>query len=486
MNDGILVSYVIPSYRGEDLLPRCLDSILSQRGEISREIIVVDDASDDGSIPLLHRDYPQVKAMVNRRNRGPAAAKNVGAGEARGRFLAFLDNDVELHPGWEEAMLDRFSREDSSLGACASHLLFFDPPGKINSAGGMVNLLGHAWDRGYLEDDSSFPRYPVQVIYACSAAMMVRRDVFREMGGFDERLRYPYEDTDLGWRMNLYGYRILYEPRAEARHRSNTTMGGGMVFNKYLYERNRMRSVLKNMEGNTLRWLAPEYLYWFLYQVREEGREAPSRRSKWRLWMRMTQVAAWNLAHLPDTLRCRREIASRRKVSDGRLIHSGLLQPQVGNPPNRRFPAGKAGRLQEGKGISYPRRLVMGKKGEEALGEGWYGREKDGRGVTFRWTQERARVFLEGKGREKELCICTLMGHPRETTRAVVRLNGDHPTEIEVPNYNCLHRITLPAGRDSGVWEVEIQVLNPFRPREVLGVEDLRKLGIAVVSMGLR
>ncbi|MBC7253178.1 MAG: glycosyltransferase family 2 protein [Actinobacteria bacterium] len=485
MSDDILVSYVIPSYRGEDLLPRCLDSVLSQRGGVRREVIVVDDASDDGTVPLLRRDYPQVKVLVNRRNRGPAEAKNVGARQARGDFLAFLDNDVEVHPDWEEAMLDRFRREDSTLGACASRLLFVDPPGRINSAGGMVNLLGHAWDRGYLEDDSSFPHHPVEVIYACSAAMMVRGDVFRLTGGFDERLRYPFEDTDLGWRMNLYGYRILYEPRAKARHRWNTTMGGRSTYNKYLYERNRMRSVLKNMEGATLRWLAPEYLYLFLYQVREEGRDAPSRRGKWISWLLMARVVAWNLAHLPDTLRRRREIASRRKVSDGRLVHLGLLQPQVGNPPNHRSPAGKAGRLREGKGVSYPRRMIVGRKGEEALGEGWYEREEDGRGVAFRWTQERARVFLSPKGGEKELRIRTLMGHPREKTRAVVRLNGDHATEIEVPNRGCLHRLPLPAGRDPGVWEVEIQVLNPFRPREVLGVEDLRKLGMAVVSMGL-
>ena len=486
MSEDVLVSYVIPSYRGEDLLPRCLESVLSQRGGVQREVIVVDDASDDGTVPLLRRDYPQVKVLVNRRNRGPAAAKNLGAREATGEFIAFLDNDVELRPHWEEAMLDRFSREDSSLGACASHLLFFDPPGKVNSAGGMLNLLGHAWERGYMEDDASFRRYPARVIYACSAAVMLRQGVFLEVGGFDEKLSHAYEDADLGWRINLYGYRVVYEPRAEARHRVNTTLGGGTVFNKYQYERNRMRSALKNMEWGTLRWLGGEYFYWFLNQMRMESREAPSRGSSWRLMMRMAQAVAWNLLHLPDTLRCRKDIDSRRKVSDSQLMRWGLLQTQVGTPPNHcSYPARKAGRL--GTGIaSYPRRMVVGRKGEEALQEGWYGREKDGRGVAFRWTQERARVFLGAKGGERELRIRTLMGHPREKTRAVVRINGDHATEIEVPNRGCLHRLPLPAGRDPGVWEVEIQVLNPFRPREVLGVEDLRKLGMAVVSMELR
>ncbi len=485
LEKGIVVSYVITNYRGEDILPRCLDSVLSQEVDVTREIIVVDDASDDGSVALLRRDYPQVKVVESGRNKGCSGARNLGARAAAGDFIAFLDNDVELQPGWTRAMLDRFAREDESLGACASHILFMHPPERINSAGGMMNLLGHAWERGRAQEDAAFSRYPLRVIYPCGAAFMVRRSVLEEVGWFDERLSCAYDDVDIGWRMNLFGYRILYEPRAEARHRVNTTLGGGTPFNKYQYERNRLRSMLKNMEGKTLRLLAGEYLYWFLHQTAWEARRAPSLRSACRLWMNMCRAVGWNLVFLPDTLHRRREIASRRKVSDRDLLRGGILQAQVGAPPSPVPPVLKEGRMRrEGEG-PYPRKLVMGKRGEEALREGWHEREKDGRGLTFRWTQERARVLLQGRGKEKELRIFTIMGHPHREARALVRLNGNGPTEIRVSNQPRLHHITLPREDHSKLWEVEIQALDPFSPREALEMEDLRRLGIAVVSMSL-
>lgn len=483
--DDIVVSYVITNYRGEDILPRCLDSVLFQEVDVPREIIVVDDASDDGSVPLLRRDYPQVKVVQSGRNRGCSGARNLGARAAAGDFIAFLDNDVELDPGWTRAMLDRFAVEGESLGACASHVLFMHPPGRVNSAGGCMNILGHAWERGRGHEDASFSRYPMRVIYPCGAAFMVRRSALEEIGWFDERLSCAYDDVDMGWRMNLFGYRVMYEPRAEARHRVNTTLGGGTPFNKYQYERNRLRSVLKNMERSTLRWLAGEYLYWFLYQLRWEARRATSRRNACRLWLSMSRAVAWNLVLLPDTLRQRREIVSRRKVGDRDLLRLGLLQAQVGTPPSPEPPVFKEGRMRREGEAPYPRKLVMGKKGEEALREGWYERERDGRGLTFRWTRERARVLLQGRGKERELRICTIMGHPHREARVLVRLNGNGPTEIRVSNLPCVHRIALPRENHSKVWEVEIQALDPFRPREVLEMEDLRRLGIAVVSMGL-
>lgn len=480
------VSYVIPSYRGRDLLPPCLRSVLFQRSSAEREIIVVDDGSDDGSADLLRERFPEVELIINRRNLGPAAAKNVGAARARGRFIAFLDNDVELFPDWEEAMLDRFRREGKDLAACASRLLSPETPGRINGAGGMINLLGHAWDRGFPEEGGCLFQYPAPVIYACTAAMMVRREALREAGGFDERLRYAYEDADLGWRLNLLGYRVLYEPRASAWHRRNTTLGGGMPFNKYHYERGRLRSWVKNLEGKTLKWLGREYFYWFFRQVRSESEKALSPRERWSVRVRMLEALAWNLLFLPDTLRHRARVVAARRRSDGELIRLGLLHPRVGNPPNHAPPRGKDGRLSSASRDAYPRKVVMGRKGEEGLLEGWYERERDGTGLVYRWTAERARAFLRSRTGGRELVLRTRMGHPEGGSQAVIRVGGEEVGVIEVPNRVSHHRLGLPRGEGNGVREVEIEVLNPFLPREVLGVEDLRKLGIAVISLELR
>lgn len=480
------VSYVIPSYRGRDLLTPCLRSVLSQSSTAGREIIVVEDASGDGSAELVRENFPEVLLVINRRNLGPAAAKNVGAARARGRFIAFLDNDVELFPDWEEAMLDRFRREGGDLAACASRLLSPETAGSINGAGGMINLLGHAWDRGFPDEGGCLFQYPIPVSYACTAAMMVRREALQEVGGFDERLRYAYEDADLGWRLNLLGYRVLYEPRASAWHCRNTTLGGGMPFNKYHYERGRLRSWVKNLEGETLKWLGREYLSWFFHQLRSESEKALSPRERWSVRVRMLEALAWNLLFLPDTLRQRARVVSTRRRTDGELIRLGLLHPRVGNPPNHAPPRGKDGRLFSASRDAYPRRVVMGRKGEGGLLEGWYEREKDGTGLVYRWTDKRARAFLRSRTGGKELVLRTRMGHPEGGSRAVIRVDGEEVGIIEVPNRVTLHRLGLPRGERNGAREVVIEVLNPFLPREVLGVEDLRNLGIAVISLELR
>lgn len=482
----IEVSYVIPSYRGKDLLPACLRSVFSQSSPAAREVIVVDDASDDGSAELVRELFPEVRLIVNRRNLGPAAAKNIGVAQARGRFIAFLDNDVELFPDWEEAMLNRFAREGDNLAACASLLLDKEPRGRTIGAGGMINLLGHAWDRGNLAEGESLFRYPLPVAYACTAAMMVRREAFCRAGGFDERLRYAYEDADLGWRLNIAGYEVLYEPFASAWHRRNTTLGTGTLFNKYHYERGRLRSWVKNLETRTVGWLIREYLFAFLRQARREGREALSRRERWGIWGRMAQVVAWNLIFFPDTLRHRAKVASLRGREDGELIRRGLLHPHVGPPQNHGSRRRKEGRLPLFSSSTHPRKTVMGRKGEEALVEGWYEREKDSVDLVFRWTGQRARAILESRKGGKELLLRTRMGHPDGSSWVAVRVDGEELGAIEVPNHISLHRLSLPRAERGKAREVEIEVLNPFRPREVLGVEDMRILGIAVVSLELR
>lgn len=477
-----LVSFIIPSYRGADILPACLHTVLGQRTCRSFEIIVVDDGSRDESAEMVRRNFPGVKVVERRRNRGPAAAKNLGAAEAAGRYLAFLDNDVELHPDWLEAMVSRLEREREA-GACASHILLHGEGAILNSTGGMVNLLGYAWDRGIFNPDSGSYRFQDRVMYACSAAMMARREAFEEAGGFDERFRYLFEDADLGWRMNLMGYKVLYEPRAVAWHRLSSTMGGRWLRNLYLYERNRLRSLLKNMEGGSLRWMGREVVYWYFRRMYVEMENGVDLRTKFLLPLRMFQALAWNLLHLPGTMALRRRVKERRRVPDRVLLFEGLLCPQVGEPPMDRNPR-DGSRVGTGRKV-FRRRVMVAREPEWALGPGWYGREEDPHGIPFRWMGEKASLAFEGKRRGRQLVLRTVMAHPRGLSQVAIRVNGRRICVVEVPNRPHVHRIRIPEGVKGTAWEVELEVLNPFRPRDVLGIEDQRLLGVAVVSVGM-
>jgi GT2 family glycosyltransferase len=476
------VSLIIPNYRGENLLPSCLGSVLSQQTDITYEIIVVDDSSDDNSVELVTLKYPQVKLIVNDRNMGPSATKNVGAREASGEYVAFLDNDVELGPGWVQAMYGRLSSSGEDVGACASHILLNGYSSLLNSTGGLVNLLGYAWDRGIFKDDSDSYSRNTLVMYACSAAMMMKKAVFEEVGGFDERFRYLFEDADLGWRMNIYGYRVVYEHEALANHHLSFTMGKNWLRNLYLYERNRLRASLKNMEPDTLKWVRRELAYWFTHRIYKEMANGLNAKQKIVLPLRMAQAIAWNLLYLPGTLSRRREIARRRKISDYELMSDGVLCPQIGEPPIGEDPRFKKDEHPED-GHRLPRKVAFAKEKDGQLGAGWYEREVDVRGVDFRWMGEKATVFVRGGGKRNQIVLRTLMAHPSELTQVSLKVNGRPISTFEVPNHSHLQKIPVPKEVGNGTWEVELQVLNPFLPREELEIEDQRLLGIAVASL---
>ncbi len=476
-----LASIVIVNYRGEKLLPSCLDSVLAQDTEFPFEIIVVDDDSDDGSVNLIESRYPEVRIVANQKNRGPAAAKNIGAWETRSEYIAFLDNDVELHPGWLKAMMARLTDEDEEVGACASHILLNGFGSVLNSTGGMINLLGYAWDRGIFTQDSETYLYSPNVMYACSAAMLIKKHVFDEVGGFDERFRYLFEDADLGWRMNIYGYKVAYEPGALVRHLLSSTMGDKRLRNLYLYERNRLRALIKNMEGNTLKMVRRELSFWFARRIRAEMTNGLTAKQKLVLPIRMGQALAWNTVWLPDTLQLRRAVMEHRIVPDNQLIRNAVLCPQIGEAPVGEDPRYEA--KPEMNGRVLPRKAKMGKLKEGVLGSGWYEKEFDAKGIVFRWTGERAYLFLGAGKKNHNLFLHTLMAHPSGCSQVSVKINGSFISAFEVPNHYHKHHIPLPENLDQGTWEVELEVSNPFRPQEVLQVEDQRTLGVAVASI---
>ncbi|RJP34671.1 MAG: glycosyltransferase family 2 protein [Actinobacteria bacterium] len=482
-----LVSFVIPNYQGEKLLSACLDSVYAQKTDIAYEVIVVDDHSTDASTEIVAHSYRQVRLMVNRRNQGCAASKNVGAAEARGEYIAFLDNDIELDAGWLEAMLGRFELEGDRLGICASHILINGYKSLLNSTGGFVNLLGYAWDRGIFGQDTDSYALNTRVMWACAAAMIVKASAFDEMGGFDSVYEYLFDDVDLGWRMNILGYDVAYEPRAIAYHHQGTVQGWKLIRRLYLYERNRIRNALKNMETRTLAWIWRESSFHFLHRMRREWDNGElSFAMKLSLVPRMFQALAWNVLRLRDTLRLKREVEHARKITDQQLMRKGVLCPFLGEPFIMEDPRlVKSALRQDDRNRHLRSKVVMSNGMDGSLGSGWYARELDARGIYFRWADGRAVLHLKARKGKRKLLLYTVMAHPTDTTRVSISINGRFISEVDVPNQPRCLRIDLPPDIPPGDWEIEFTVHNPFSPWEALGIEDHRRLGVAVSKVEL-
>jgi GT2 family glycosyltransferase/glycosyltransferase involved in cell wall biosynthesis len=186
-------------------------------------VIVVDDASTDATPEVLRR-IEGIEVLTGETNVGFSGAAGRGAAAARGRVIVFLNNDAEVQPGWLEALLDAIDSAPD-VGAVGCKLVFAD--GRLQEAGGIIWQDGTGANVGRGGDPEA-PRYNVrrEVDYCSGAALMIRRDLFESLGGFDPRFAPAYyEDTDLCFTLRENGFRVLYEPRATVVHHEGATHG---------------------------------------------------------------------------------------------------------------------------------------------------------------------------------------------------------------------------------------------------------------------
>lgn len=488
LGESILMSFVVVNRNGREILQRCLLSVFSQELDGPFEVIVVDDASTDGSVDMVKESFPQARLVVQERNKGPAAAKNAGATVAKGRYLAFLDNDVVLEKSWARSMVDALESYPGA-GAGASHLLLEGPEGCLNSTGGLVNLMGYAWERGIFLPDSSTYAFNREISYACSAAMAVKREIFELVGGFDPRYFYLYEDVDLGWRINAAGFRVVYVPEARAYHRLSATMGSRGIRNEYLSLRNRIYTILKNAEARTLRVVLREAVY----RIFHDGKFYTYGNCEGGLLKTFLplRALAWNLIGSPWVFLARKRLRRTRRVSDAELIDRGVLLPTLSFPDVGTDPRpAELSQSQRIDGVKGPikERLVAGKDKCHGLLYGWYTPERNAAGLDFRWTKDRAGFVLRRKKACDTLFLITLEGNPEGGSTVELWIDGRSVGVFKVGNGLCVHRFPLPPEtvRDDGGRgiRVDLHVTNPFVPALQGSGMDGRVLGIGVVAAG--
>jgi GT2 family glycosyltransferase len=217
------ISVIILNFNGRQWLDGCLQSLLQDLPS-NTEVILVDNASTDGSRDLVRSAYPQVTLLELPRNVGFATGNNEGARIARGRLLAFLNNDTRVGRGWLRALAAAF--EAPAIGLATSRIVVMNEPDVVDSAGDGYLVAGGAFKHhhgGAAAD--SIVNAGREVFGACGAACMIRRDVFDELGGFDDDFFIYYEDVDLSYRVRLRGYRCVYVADAIVEHAGSALMG---------------------------------------------------------------------------------------------------------------------------------------------------------------------------------------------------------------------------------------------------------------------
>ena len=252
-----VASVVIVNYRGADDTCAALAALRELRWPRERlEVIVVDNASGDGSVERIAKEHPEVEVLALDQNRGFGAGCNAGAEVATGQYLAFLNNDARPDPEWvaaATAVLDR----DGSVACVASKVLDWDGE-LVDFVDAGLGFYGHGFKVHAGEPDSPAYDREADVLFASGAAMVARASTFREVGGFDERYFLFFEDVDLGWRLWLLGHRVRYVPASLTFHRHHRSMGAlGPAQEEFLLERNALFTIFKNYDDDNLRLSLP-------------------------------------------------------------------------------------------------------------------------------------------------------------------------------------------------------------------------------------
>jgi GT2 family glycosyltransferase len=239
-----LVSILVLNWNGEAFVAECVESLLAQTYQ-RVEIIVVDNASTDRSVPLIRERYGErVRLIVNDANLGFAAGNNVGIAAARGAYILLINNDAVAEPGWAEALV-REAEVDSRVGMCASKILMHDDPCVIDSAGLLLSCDGLGRGRGRLRRDVGAFNKPEDVLLPSGCAALYRRAMLAQIGVFDEAFFMYCDDVDLGLRGRVAGWRCRFVPDAVVRHRYSASAGRYSLRKVFLVERNRIWVMVK-------------------------------------------------------------------------------------------------------------------------------------------------------------------------------------------------------------------------------------------------
>jgi len=304
MNPLPAFDVVICARNNRPVLGETLSGVAALTGG-RQSCVVVDGCSTDGSADYLRSNFDWVEVIEKTADDGPGASRNIGAARGSAPYVLFLDSDVTLPADWAAVQI-AFLEQRPECVMLAGKLVYADDPACLNAAWGAMNRYGVAWGVG--DGESSAARSEARrCLWNPTAALMVRRSAIEEIGGFDEPMFAFHEDSDFGWRANLFGFEVGYNPGAVAYHRAHSTMNKKTMgdHRAFLAYRNRLRSILINYEPLQLARYLPIHLALFLLQTLRRGPRGARLRSLW-----------WNVEMLSDTLRRRRFVQTRRRVRD--------------------------------------------------------------------------------------------------------------------------------------------------------------------------
>lgn len=306
MSETALFSIVIPHWNGKQHLQTCLDSLRRQTYP-ALEILLVDNASTDGSQDYVRANYPEVKIIQLDKNYGFTGGCNGGFKAAQGEYIALLNNDTEVEPTWAAELVRAFEQHNE-IGFVASKMRLFDQRDHLHAAGDFYGVDGWPGNRGaWQKDEGQFDRESY-VFSACAGSSAYRRRMLDEIGLLDDSFFFSMEDIDLAWRAQLTGWRCLFVPSAVVYHKVSATGGG--TTSSFYDGRNSIYVLIKDFPTPLLRKYWRRILAKYLGVAWEAARSWRGAAARARL-----RGMATGLIRIPWLLTKRRQIQKLRRTT---------------------------------------------------------------------------------------------------------------------------------------------------------------------------
>jgi GT2 family glycosyltransferase len=256
MSVAPLVTVIVVNYNGRDHLFESLSALCQDEGYQEREIILVDNASQDGS-ELIAEDYALkysfFHVLRSSKNRGYAGGINLALLQAHGKYVIVLNMDVIVTPGWLVPLV-AFMEANPNVGAASPLLVLEDDEKHVNAAGQDIHVSGLGFNRALGKLQSQVGIIPILISGIHGAAFIIQRSILDEMGGLDESGFLYHEDVDLSCMIHIMGYDLYCVPESIVKHKYFLTMYPKKL---YLLERNRLKMLLEDWEAISLFGLAP-------------------------------------------------------------------------------------------------------------------------------------------------------------------------------------------------------------------------------------
>lgn len=307
-----LVSIMVVTYNSQNYIKACLEKLFKTKYP-KFEIIVVDNASSDKTIEIIKKKFVKVRIIQNKKNLGYAGGNNLGVKNAKGNLVAFINPDTQVLPEWLKPLVNTI--QSPRTAACQPKIMLLQDKKLICATGKISNFLGFETLSNYKDKD--FSMKIKEITSFSGSAVLIKKDIYKKLGGFDDQFFMYYEDGDLSWRIRLSGYNIKMVPESVVYHEYKFQPDEEYQKEKnkfYLLERNRMLMILKNYSTKTIFMILPVLI------LMEMGMCYYFLRKGW--WREKGKEYLWLISNLSKILNKRKINQKNRKTKEREIVQN--------------------------------------------------------------------------------------------------------------------------------------------------------------------